>query len=245
MGLRKDLNQDNLTPKLSEVDAVTLSNSTETSELVFEPVVNESHVDVQPKGSRGNIAMPETDGNSQREEESAQTVLKFLTGIRSSHKHPFFKSLRKEKSPREEEQVFLDDLARLQRQEKEANEEAEALIRNHEQDTEKAVTQAEAAKTSSTNVISTVSTTSKASGLRFKRLDPSRFALWKEAFVKVGIDYDEVFAPVARLEAIRIFLAYASYMGFIVYQMDVKSAFLYGKIEEEVKCSNHRGFPRS
>ncbi|GJU36350.1 putative ribonuclease H-like domain-containing protein [Tanacetum coccineum] len=41
-----------------------------------------------------------------------------------------------------------------------------------------------------------------------------------------GIDYDEVFAPVARLEAIRIFLAFASYMGFIVYQMDVKSAFL-------------------
>ncbi|GKB35692.1 putative ribonuclease H-like domain-containing protein [Tanacetum coccineum] len=48
-----------------------------------------------------------------------------------------------------------------------------------------------------------------------------------------GIDYDEVFAPVARLEAIRIFLAFASYMGFIVYQMDVKSAFLYGKIDEE------------
>ncbi|GKA46762.1 putative ribonuclease H-like domain-containing protein, partial [Tanacetum coccineum] len=49
-----------------------------------------------------------------------------------------------------------------------------------------------------------------------------------------GIYYDEVFAPVARLEAIRIFLAFASYMGFIVYQMDVKSAFLYGKIDEEV-----------
>ncbi|GJS94042.1 putative ribonuclease H-like domain-containing protein [Tanacetum coccineum] len=48
-----------------------------------------------------------------------------------------------------------------------------------------------------------------------------------------GIDYDEVFAPVARLEAIRIFLAFASYMGFVVYQMDVKSAFLYGKIDEE------------
>nr|GEX76785.1 retrovirus-related Pol polyprotein from transposon TNT 1-94 [Tanacetum cinerariifolium] len=50
-----------------------------------------------------------------------------------------------------------------------------------------------------------------------------------------GIDYDEVFAPVARIEAIRIFLAFASYMGFIVYQMDVKSAFLCGKINEEVK----------
>ncbi|GJU45545.1 putative ribonuclease H-like domain-containing protein [Tanacetum coccineum] len=49
-----------------------------------------------------------------------------------------------------------------------------------------------------------------------------------------GIDYDEVFAPVARIEAIRLFLAYASFIGFIVYQMDVKSAFLYGTIEEEV-----------
>ncbi|GJZ54504.1 putative ribonuclease H-like domain-containing protein [Tanacetum coccineum] len=43
-----------------------------------------------------------------------------------------------------------------------------------------------------------------------------------------GIDYEEVFAPVARIEAIRLFLAYASFMGFLVYQMDVKSAFLYG-----------------
>nr|GEX90730.1 hypothetical protein [Tanacetum cinerariifolium] len=49
-----------------------------------------------------------------------------------------------------------------------------------------------------------------------------------------GIDYEEVFAPVARIEAIRLFLAYVSFMGFIVYQMDVKSAFLYGTIDEEV-----------
>nr|GFA61474.1 hypothetical protein [Tanacetum cinerariifolium] len=48
------------------------------------------------------------------------------------------------------------------------------------------------------------------------------------------IDYDEVFAPVARIKAIRLFLAYASFMGFTVYQMDVKSAFLYGTIDEEV-----------
>ncbi|GJU14430.1 putative ribonuclease H-like domain-containing protein [Tanacetum coccineum] len=57
-----------------------------------------------------------------------------------------------------------------------------------------------------------------------------------------GIDYDEVFAPVARIKAIRIFLAYASYMGFIVYQMDVKSAFLYGQIEEEVYVCQPPGF---
>ncbi|GJZ52021.1 putative ribonuclease H-like domain-containing protein [Tanacetum coccineum] len=57
-----------------------------------------------------------------------------------------------------------------------------------------------------------------------------------------GIDYDEVFAPVARIEAIRLFLAYASYEDFVVYQMDVKSAFIYGKIEEEVYVSQSPGF---
>nr|GEX31117.1 ribonuclease H-like domain-containing protein [Tanacetum cinerariifolium] len=57
-----------------------------------------------------------------------------------------------------------------------------------------------------------------------------------------GIDYEKVFAPVARIEGIRLFLAYASFMGFIVYQMDVKSAFLYGAIEEEVYVCQPSGF---
>ncbi|GKA22620.1 retrovirus-related pol polyprotein from transposon TNT 1-94, partial [Tanacetum coccineum] len=57
-----------------------------------------------------------------------------------------------------------------------------------------------------------------------------------------GIDYDETFAPVARLEAIRIFLAFATYMNFIVYQMDVKSAFLNGKLKEEVYGKQPTGF---
>nr|GEW98444.1 hypothetical protein [Tanacetum cinerariifolium] len=57
-----------------------------------------------------------------------------------------------------------------------------------------------------------------------------------------GIDYEEVFAPVARIEAIRLFLAYASFMGFMVYQIDVKSAFLYGTIEEEVYVCQPLGF---
>nr|GEV25589.1 retrovirus-related Pol polyprotein from transposon TNT 1-94 [Tanacetum cinerariifolium] len=57
-----------------------------------------------------------------------------------------------------------------------------------------------------------------------------------------GIDYDEVFALVARIEAIRLFLAYASFKDFVVYQMDVKSAFLYGKIEEEVYVCQPPGF---
>ncbi|GJQ89620.1 ribonuclease H-like domain-containing protein [Tanacetum coccineum] len=57
-----------------------------------------------------------------------------------------------------------------------------------------------------------------------------------------GIDYDEVFSPVARIEAIRLFLAYASFKDFVVYQMDIKSAFLYGKIEEKVYVCQPPGF---
>nr|GEY93958.1 putative ribonuclease H-like domain-containing protein [Tanacetum cinerariifolium] len=57
-----------------------------------------------------------------------------------------------------------------------------------------------------------------------------------------GIDYDEIFTHVARIESIQIFLAFASYMDFIVYQMDMKSAFLYGMIYEEVYASQPPGF---
>nr|GFA44101.1 integrase, catalytic region; zinc finger, CCHC-type; peptidase aspartic, catalytic [Tanacetum cinerariifolium] len=57
-----------------------------------------------------------------------------------------------------------------------------------------------------------------------------------------GIDYEEVFALVARIEAIRLFLAYASFMGFMVYQMVVKSAFLYETIKEEVYVCQPPGF---
>nr|GEW87248.1 putative ribonuclease H-like domain-containing protein [Tanacetum cinerariifolium] len=57
-----------------------------------------------------------------------------------------------------------------------------------------------------------------------------------------GIDYDEVFAPVARIKAIRLFLAYASFKDFVVYQMDVKSAFLYKIIKDEVYVCQTPGF---
>nr|GEU50957.1 putative ribonuclease H-like domain-containing protein [Tanacetum cinerariifolium] len=63
--------------------------------------------------------------------------------------------------------------------------------------------------------------------------DPS----WEE-----GFDYEEVFAPVAMIEAVRQFLVYASFMGFIVYQMDVKSVFLYGTIDEAVYVMQPPGF---
>ncbi|GJS87629.1 putative ribonuclease H-like domain-containing protein [Tanacetum coccineum] len=305
-------------------------------------------------------------GDSEKEDESDQDCFELpIWHSYSSTNTSASKSDNKRGGPREEEQVFLDDLARLQRQEKEANEEAEALRKNLEQETENLVTQAGAAKSSSTNIFSTVSTTAKASGTNLvntvsipvstanpneglslsettnfqeddseipphedihqdttdgifthssyddegaeadftnleKFCEKISEALEDESWVDAmqeellqfeiqkvwilvdlpygkkaigtkwvyrnkkdergvvvrnkarlvaqghrqeeGIDYDEVFAPVARLEAIRIFLAFASYMGFIVYQMDVKSAFLYGKIDEEVYVSQPPGF---
>ena len=59
---------------------------------------------------------------------------------------------------------------------------------------------------------------------------------------KEGIDFEETFAPVARLEAIRIFLAFTASKGFKIFQMDVKSAFLNGFIEEEVYVKQPPGF---
>ncbi|GJQ96815.1 putative ribonuclease H-like domain-containing protein [Tanacetum coccineum] len=104
-------------------------------------------------------------GDSEKEDESNQDCFELpIWHSYSSTNSSASKSDNKRGGPREEEQVFLDDLARLQRQEKEANEEAEALRKNLEQETENLVTQAGAAKSSSTNIFSTVSTTAKASG---------------------------------------------------------------------------------
>nr|GEU77028.1 hypothetical protein [Tanacetum cinerariifolium] len=69
----------------------------------------------------------------------------------------------------------------------------------------------------------------------------ARLAAWGHT-QEEGIDYEEVFSSVARIEAIRLFLAYASFMGFMVYQMEVKSAFLYGTIKEEVYVCQPLGF---
>jgi hypothetical protein len=60
-----------------------------------------------------------------------------------------------------------------------------------------------------------------------------------------GLDFDETYAPVARLESIRILHAYATYHGFKLYQMDVKSAFLNGPIKEEVYVEQPPGFEDS
>jgi hypothetical protein len=58
---------------------------------------------------------------------------------------------------------------------------------------------------------------------------------------KEGIDYKETFAPIARLETIMILLAFSVAKGFKLHQMDVKSAFLNGVLEEEVYVGNHQG----
>ena len=71
----------------------------------------------------------------------------------------------------------------------------------------------------------------------------TRLVLLPRGFAKKeGINFEETFAPVARLEAIRIFLAFAAPKGFKVFQMDVKSAFLNGFIEEEVYVKQPPGF---
>nr|GFB56688.1 retrovirus-related Pol polyprotein from transposon TNT 1-94 [Tanacetum cinerariifolium] len=59
---------------------------------------------------------------------------------------------------------------------------------------------------------------------------------------KEGVDFEESFAPVARLEAIRLFIAYAAHMSFTIYQMEVKTTFLYGPLKEEVYVNQPDGF---
>ncbi|GJT35987.1 putative ribonuclease H-like domain-containing protein, partial [Tanacetum coccineum] len=371
----------------------------------YHPVRSENQANIHAGQQKANQNAGTEDiidaGDSKEEDESAQDCL--VLPIWSSYSLPITPDLKtdeKREGPREEEQVFLDELERLKRQEKEANEEAEALRKEFAQETKNLVIQEGAAKASSTNIFSTVSTLAKASstnlvntvsipvsaaspheGLslsdptnpeqddseipplediyqtstdgiftnssyddegavadftnletvvnvtpiptsRFISSHPSALILGDptsavqtkskvnkssgaHAFVSYvqkqrrnnhkdfqhclfacflsqhepkkileahedeswvdsrfrkfgylnkarlvaqghrqeeGIDYDEVFAPVARIKAIGIFLAFASYMGFIVYQMDVKSAFLYGKIDEEVYVSQPPGF---
>nr|GFB39078.1 hypothetical protein [Tanacetum cinerariifolium] len=59
---------------------------------------------------------------------------------------------------------------------------------------------------------------------------------------KEGVDFEESFAPFARLEAVRLFIAYAAHKSFTIYQMDVKIAFLYGPLKEEVYVNQPDGF---
>nr|GEV00454.1 putative reverse transcriptase domain-containing protein [Tanacetum cinerariifolium] len=59
---------------------------------------------------------------------------------------------------------------------------------------------------------------------------------------KEGVDFEESFAPIAKLEAVRLFIAYAAHKSFTIYQMDVKTVFLYGSLKEEVYVNQPVGF---
>nr|GEX53363.1 retrovirus-related Pol polyprotein from transposon TNT 1-94 [Tanacetum cinerariifolium] len=75
----------------------------------------------------------------------------------------------------------------------------------------------------------------------FALINKSRFVA-KGYAQKEGVDFEESFAPVARLEAVRLFIAYAAHKSFTIYQMDVKTAFLYGPLKEEVYVNQPDGF---
>nr|GEW45475.1 hypothetical protein [Tanacetum cinerariifolium] len=184
----------------------------------------------------------------------------YSTTVKSSgdkiEKNTDFKTCKKPVS--QVEQIFLEELEKLKRQKKEANDAAESLRKEATHDIQNA-------NISSTNILNTISTPLSTAGpsrafhdgklsyhddpsmpyLEDIYASPSEGIFTDSSYDDEGvegIDYDEVFAPVARIEAIRIFLAFASYMGFIVYQMDVKSTFMYGRIDEEVYVSQPPGF---
>nr|GEU65150.1 hypothetical protein [Tanacetum cinerariifolium] len=99
------------------------------------------------------------------------------------------------------------------------------------------VNQEKNANVNNTNNINTISLTDNTAGIEDNAVNENIGYTHEE-----GIDYDEVFAPVLRIEAIRLLLAYASFKDFVVYQMDVKSAFLHGKIKKEVYVCQPLGF---
>nr|GEV79166.1 hypothetical protein [Tanacetum cinerariifolium] len=73
-----------------------------------------------------------------------------------------------------------------------------------------------------------------------------RLAVWELVDIPLctneGVDFEESFAPVARLEAVRLFITYAAHKSFTIYQMDIKTAFLYGPLKEEVHVNQPDGF---
>ncbi|GJW31425.1 putative ribonuclease H-like domain-containing protein [Tanacetum coccineum] len=278
-----------------------------TDSMNYQPVTSENQANKHAGLKEANHNVGTEDninaGDSKIEAESAQDYFvlpiwsSYTSTIKSSkemnageepNKHPDLKT--NEKPVDKEDQVFLDELERLKREEQDANDASEALRKEFAQDTEDLLLQTGAAKASSTNIVNTsstpVSTASPYGGLSFTDLtntdqDDSEIPALKEIYnnptdgIFTNASYDDegavahftnlktivnilidlpygkkaigtkwvnrnkkdkrgvVVRNKARIEAIRIFLAFASYMGFIVYQMDVKSAFLYGKIDEE------------
>ncbi|GKB03228.1 putative ribonuclease H-like domain-containing protein, partial [Tanacetum coccineum] len=173
-----------------------------------------------------------------------------------------------QKPASESEQASKNVLDKMTDQEKEATEKSNAIRKEFEAQCNRKLLQRKSTRASSTNSFNTVRTTVNAAsaprtsndvGPSFVPLggsfpldvndlpdDPLMPDLEDTAEdgctriqTRRGIDYDEVYALVARIKAIRLFLAYASFMNFLV---DVKSAFLYGTIEEKVYVSQPLGF---
>ncbi|GJR41599.1 putative ribonuclease H-like domain-containing protein [Tanacetum coccineum] len=139
-----------------------------TDSMNYHPVRSENQANIHAGQQEANHHAGTEDiidaGDSKKEDESAQDC--FVLPIWPSYSStipPGLKTDEKREGPREEEQVFLDELERLKRQEKEANEEAEALRKEFAQETKNLVIKEGAAKASSTNIFSVVSTPAKAS----------------------------------------------------------------------------------
>ncbi|GKC17122.1 putative ribonuclease H-like domain-containing protein [Tanacetum coccineum] len=326
-----------------------------TDSMNYQPVTaeNKANKTAGPKEANHNAGTQDNidAGNSEMEAEPAQEyfVLPLWSSYTSTVKSSKAKNgdektngdtgpMTNEEPKDQDDQAFLEELERLKRQEKEANDAAEVFRKEFAQCTEELLLQAEAARAASTNTVNTVSTpisTASPSNvfsagrpdltnndqddsqiLALKdiydnpsdgiftnasyddegtvadfinlettvNIEPKKISQsledesWVDAMQEEllqfkiqkvyrnkkdergvvvrnkarlvaqgyrqeeGIDYDEVFAHVARIEAIRIFLAFDSYIGFIVYQMDVKSAFLYGTINEEMYVTHPLGF---
>ncbi|GKG02959.1 hypothetical protein Tco_0310595, partial [Tanacetum coccineum] len=130
----------------------------------YHPVISENQANIHAGQQEANHNACTEDILDAGDDESTQDY--FVLPIWSSYFStitPDLKTDEKREGPREEEQVFLDELEKIKRQEKEANKEAETLRKEYVQETENLVIQAGAAKASSTNIFSTVSTPAKAS----------------------------------------------------------------------------------
>ncbi|GJQ93897.1 putative ribonuclease H-like domain-containing protein [Tanacetum coccineum] len=311
-----------------------------TDSMNYQPVRSENQANKHAGPQEANHNAGTEDnidaGDSKIEAESAQDyfVLPIWSSYTSTVKSSKTNNVGKEptnhpdlKPVDKEDQVFLEELKRLKRQEQDANDAAEVLRKEFAQETEDLLLQARAAKANSTNIVNTASTpvsiVSPYGGLSFTDLtntdqDDSGIPALEEIYdnptagIFTNASYDDegavadftnletvvnkisealedeswvdsmqeellqfkiqkvwilvdlpyrkkaigtkwvyrnkkdergvVVRNKARIEAIRIFLAFVSHMGFIVYQIDVKSAFLYGKINEEVYVSQPPGF---
>nr|GEU35462.1 putative ribonuclease H-like domain-containing protein [Tanacetum cinerariifolium] len=303
-----------------------------TDSMTYQPVTaeNKANIIAGPKEANNSVGTQDNinAGNSDMEAKHVQEYFVLLlwssytlTVKSSKEKNKDEKLIRdtgsktNEELVDQEDQVFLEELKRIKRQEKEADDATDTFRKTFAKSTKDLLLQAGAAIASSTNYVNTASITvntastiintastlvnaaSPSRNVNAARpsypdlsrdptsavqtrskvnkssrahafIEPKKIsqALKDESWVNAmqeelmqfktqqarlaaqghrqeeGIDYDEVFAPMARIKAIEIFLAFASYMGFIVYQMDVKSAFLYGKIDQEVYVSQPLGF---